>query len=54
VVKNRYYNQEDEKLLRANIADSFDKRMVVNIKYVDQLKRTKAGKLKFVVANIKK
>ncbi len=53
VVKNRYYNQEDEKLLRANIADSFDKRMVVNIKYVNQLERTKAGKLKFVVSDTK-
>lgn len=53
VVKNSKYSEEDEKKLRANIAECFDKRMTVNMKYVDEVPKTKSGKLKLVVSEIK-
>lgn len=52
VVKNSKYNENDEKQLRANIAECFDKRMTVNIKYVDEVPKTKSGKLRLVVSEM--
>lgn len=49
VVKNSKYNAGDEKQLRTNISECFDKRMTVNIKYVDEVPKTKSGKLRLVV-----
>ena len=52
VVKNSKYIEEDEKKLRANLADTFDKRMTIDIKYVDEVPKTKSGKLKLVVSEL--
>ena len=52
IVKNKNYCKEDEQLLKENLSSNFDKRIQVNIKYVDALPRTKAGKLKLVVSDL--
>lgn len=52
VVKNSKYNENDEKQLLSNIAECFDKRMTVNIKYVDEVPKTKSGKLRLVVTEL--
>ncbi len=49
IVRNSFYNDSDEKKLLNNIAECFDKRLKVTIKYVDDIKRTSSGKLKLVV-----
>lgn len=52
IVKNHLYNDNDELKLRDNIAENFDKRIKVNIKYVDSIQRTAAGKLKLVISEL--
>lgn len=52
VVKNSSYSDEDEKQLRINLASCFDKRMNIQIKYVDEVEKTKSGKLRLVVSEI--
>ena len=52
VVRNSKFNENDERLLQSNIAECFDKRMIVNIKYVDDIPKTKSGKLKLVVTEL--
>ena len=52
VVKNSSYSDEDEKQLRMNLASCFDKRMSIKIKYVDEVEKTKSGKLRLVVSEI--
>ena len=49
IVRNSAYDNEDEAKLRSNIEDCFDKRMRVNILYVDEIERPASGKLKLVV-----
>lgn len=49
VVKNSKYCEQDEKLLQANIEECFDKRITVNIKYVEAIQKTSSGKLKLIV-----
>jgi phenylacetate-CoA ligase len=53
IVKNSYYSQKDEDKLKYNIY----KRLNIDyyqIKYVDKIKRSKRGKLKYVVSEFKK
>ena len=52
VVKNFKYNAEDEKQLLTNISECFDRRMTVNIKYTDEVPKTKSGKLRLVVTEL--
>lgn len=52
IVRNSQYNDNDERQLRTNIAECFDKRMNVNIKYVNEVEKTKSGKLRLVVSEI--
>ena len=52
IVRNSKYGEQDEKQLQANIAECFDKRMNVNIKYVIEVEKTKSGKLRLVVSEI--
>lgn len=52
IVRNSKYNENDEHQLRANIAECFDKRMNVNIKYVSEVKKTKSGKLRLVLSEV--
>lgn len=52
VVKNSSYNDGDEKKLKANIAECFDKRMIVKIEYVEDISRPVSGKLKLVVTDL--
>lgn len=52
IVRNSKYNENDEHQLRANIADCFDKRMNVNIKYVSEVKKSKSGKLRLVLSEV--
>lgn len=52
VVRNLQYNDSDERQLQANITECFDKRMNVNIKYVNEVEKTKSGKLRLVVSEI--
>lgn len=49
VVKGHNYTAEDEKKLLASLKKTFDDGMRVNIKYVEVVERTKAGKLRLVV-----
>ena len=49
IVRNSSYNDMDEQKLKANIAECFDKRMNVNISYVQEIERPASGKLKLVV-----
>lgn len=51
VVKNNKYTQEDERLLKKEIEERLN--IDYSIQYVDQIERTKSGKLKFVVSEIK-
>lgn len=50
IVKNSSYNENDENKLQDNITECFDKRMNVNIKYVEEVEKTKSGKLRLVVS----
>lgn len=52
IVRNSSYSEYDEKQLRTNISECFDKRMNINIKYVEEVEKTKSGKLKLVVSEI--
>ncbi len=52
IVRNSAYNNEDENKLRINIEECFDKRMSVNIRYVDDIERPVSGKLKLVVSKM--
>lgn len=52
IVKNSSYNANDEKLLLQNLNSCFDKRMNVGIKYVDEIPKSKSGKLKLVVSDL--
>lgn len=52
IVRNSQYNDRDERQLHANITECFDKRMNVIIKYVDEVEKTKSGKLRLVVSEI--
>lgn len=52
VVKNSVYDESDEQRLKTNILECFDKRMNINIIYVDTIERTKSGKLKLVITKI--
>ena len=53
VVRNSSYNETDEKQLQANITECFDKNMNISIKYVDEVEKTKSGKLRLVVSDLK-
>lgn len=52
IVRNHLYNEKDETQLKKNIAENFDRRINVNIKYVDSIQRTAAGKLKLVISDL--
>lgn len=52
VVKSKNYTEEDEKGLWINLNSTFEKDLHVTLKYVDAVKRTKAGKLKLVISEI--
>lgn len=54
IVRNSAYCNADEEKLRSNIAECFDKRMNVNLVYVDEIPRPASGKLKLVVNSKKK
>ena len=51
VVKGKSYAQDDEKQLYASLEKAFDVGMIIKIKYVDAVERTKAGKLRLVVTD---
>ena len=52
VVRNSAYNDKDEQKLKSNIVECFDKRMKVNIEYVEDIPRPISGKLKLVVIEL--
>lgn len=52
IVRNSKYGKQDEKQLLSNIAECFDKRMKINIRYVKEVEKTRSGKLKLVVSEI--
>lgn len=52
IVKNSYFDDKDEHQLLSNISDCFDKRMNVQLVYVNEIERTKSGKLKLVISEI--
>ena len=52
VVRNNSYDDDDERKLRSNISNCFDKRMNVKIQYVDEIDRPVSGKLKLVVSKL--
>ena len=52
VVRNSAYNDKDEEKLKSNIAECFDKRMNVNIVYVEDIPRPISGKLKLVISEL--
>jgi phenylacetate-CoA ligase len=49
VVRGKDYNERDEAQLRAALDKTFEVGVDCSIKYVDQVERTKSGKLKIVV-----
>ena len=52
IVRNSSFGEKDKVKLLANIAESFDKRMTVNLVFVDEIERTKSGKLKLVLSKL--
>ena len=52
IVKNSVYDERDESKLRANIEECFDKRMRIKFVYVNEIERTKSGKLKLVISKL--
>ena len=53
VVKSKLYNQNDELLLRNEIVNKIGKEITYNINYLTKIKKTKNGKLRFVISEIK-
>ena len=54
VVKGRDYNIEDEKQLIKNMQTKIGEAEKINIEYVNVIPKTKNGKLRFVISEIKK
>lgn len=53
VVKGNRYSLNDEKALLDEAYSRFGKNMKIDIVYVDKIERTKSGKLRFVISDIK-
>jgi phenylacetate-CoA ligase len=53
VVRGSKYSEEDELKLKKALSQAFDKGMLIKLKYVDRVERTKAGKLRLVVTEMK-
>lgn len=53
VVKGPYYSKDDENLLIKESTERFGKDVNVSIKYTDKIQRTKSGKLRLVISDIK-
>ena len=53
-MKGRDYNIEDEKQLIKNMQTKIGETEKINIEYVNVIPKTKNGKLRFVVSEIKK
>lgn len=54
IVKDNNYTQKDEKFLKEEASSRFGKDVELKITYCDQIERTKAGKVRFVVSDLKK
>jgi phenylacetate-CoA ligase len=52
IVKNKEYGSKSELLISDEIKKWFDDKLEVEIKYLDSIKRTNNGKLRFVVSNL--
>lgn len=52
VVKGANYSDADESLLKEALNKAFDNGMKIELKYVDNVERTKAGKLRLVVTEM--
>ena len=52
VVRGRDYSDKDEAMLKATLARTFENSMNCDIKYVDHVERTEAGKMKLVISNL--
>ncbi len=52
LVTGERFNESVEKRLRVEIADRLGADFVVDVQYVDELPRTKRGKLRFVISNL--
>ena len=52
IVKNSAFSDADERQLRTNIKECFDKRVRVVFVYVDEIERPPSGKLKLVVSEL--
>lgn len=53
IVKGKSYDKNDENLIYKNAQKWFSEDVHFHINYVDKIERTKAGKLKLVITNIK-
>ncbi len=52
LVPNRAYNDQAEKRLKQEISKRIGTQIIVNLKQVDSIKKTKSGKLRFVISKI--
>jgi phenylacetate-CoA ligase len=53
VVKSHTFTKNDEQKLLTEIRKRIDETVSVNINYIDKINRTKTGKLRFVISDIK-
>lgn len=53
IVKGKYYTHDDEKQLMKNIRERIDESVNIAIVYKDKIERTKNGKLRLVISDIK-
>lgn len=51
IVKGKNYSEKEERVLKSALTRTFDAGMKVTLKYVDAVVRTRAGKLRLVVAD---
>lgn len=52
MVRGRDYSDKDEAMLKVALARTFENSVNCDIKYVDHVERTEAGKMKLVISNL--
>lgn len=53
IVKGMHYNENDELHLKEALYKAFDRGMKISLKYVEAVERTKAGKLRLIITEMK-
>ncbi len=53
IVRNSGYSEKDEQRLYSELVKRVGRDTEISIEYVNELKRSKSGKLRFVISDIK-